>query len=216
MQKLCNCCVYLCVLMIRQQSVNIPVNSSKQSVCLQWGRNQIFNFYIPLTTLINETYRSWNVKLPTFTSVRTLFFIRAVLMLMLEYLKPCSQKRMLCSLMNWIMHQSLMGYDCAEQRSIATDIWTCQVIIFPAGIMMLWNISFCRSPCSVQYMFCKKSLKIVTPIGSGQSCPLVTAFCSSNHPTKSRKISLQITSGATYTNSVNLKKSARSSKCQNI
>jgi hypothetical protein len=43
---------------------------------------------------------------------------------------------------------------------------------------MLWNISFCRSPRSVQYMFCKKSLQIVTPIGSGQSCPPLTAFCS--------------------------------------
>jgi len=87
---------------------------------------------------MNETHRSWNVKLPTFTSVRTLFFIQAVSMLMLEYLKPCSQKRTLFSLMNWTTHQSLMGYDCAKQESIATDIWTCQVITFPAGITMLW------------------------------------------------------------------------------
>jgi hypothetical protein len=112
-------------------------------------------------------------------------------MLMLECLKPCSQKRMLCSLMNWIMHQSLMGYDYAKQQSIATDIWTCQVIIYAASLMMLLNISFCKTPCSVQCMFCKKSLQIVTPIGSGQSCPPLTAFCScdwTNYFTPSYKI----------------------------
>jgi hypothetical protein len=105
----------------------------------------------------------------------TLFFIQVALMLMLEYLKPCSQKMMLCSLMSWIMLQSLMGYDCVKQESIATDIWTHQVIIFLAGCAMLRNVSFCRSPCCVQYMFCKKSLKIVTSTGLGKSC--VPIFC---------------------------------------